>query len=206
MIDITQACTQLNHQVQRLWVIAWQGEVKEILFEITAQTNAQKPHISAVEIDKNNNIRTLCSLPTTQTTQTMPPPAFAHTAQPHTSQYLYQPHATAIKAAMVQQLAAHHNLNMLHHNTAYLFGNELIIDFFGKKFAILHTLKYQPKTIKKQLDSLHITQANIAARNFYATAPQLIHSLKLKSGGSTHLFFTTDHNKTAWCFVCEKTE
>lgn len=194
LIDLTAACLELDQKVAQIWVIALQNEVKEILFELCSQTNAQ-PKVTAVNLSKSGEAHTFC------TPKTAIAPPFATSAK-----YLYEPNASIIKAGLVPALATHFGLEMLHKNTAYLVSQCEQKDFFGRSFSVLHQLKYQPKHLVKQLKELDISQANIAARNFYDKPDELFKTLKLKPGGDVYLFFTTDYQKNAWCFVCRKSE
>ena len=67
---------------------------------------------------------------------------------------------------------------------------EPIADFPGRSFAIESIATMNKKELKQLLAGL--THANIAVRNFPLTVAQLRKKLKLKDGGSTYLFATTD--------------
>ena len=60
----------------------------------------------------------------------------------------------------------------------------------GRSFAIESIATMNKKELKQLLAGL--THANIAVRNFPLTVAQLRKKLKLKDGGSTYLFATTD--------------
>ena len=58
------------------------------------------------------------------------------------------------------------------------------------------------KELSKNLVSLE--RANIAVRNFPMSAEQLRKKLKLKDGGDTYLFATTDAEGAHQLFICRK--
>ena len=49
-----------------------------------------------------------------------------------------------------------------------------------------------------------ITHANISVRNFPLSAPELRKRLKLKDGGETYIFGTTDSRNQHLLLICEK--
>lgn len=81
----------------------------------------------------------------------------------------------------------------MHHispNSHLFVAAEPIADFPGRSFAIESIATMNKKELKQLLAGL--THANIAVRNFPLTVAQLRKKLKLKDGGSTYLFATTD--------------
>ena len=104
--------------------------------------------------------------------------------------YLYEPNASIMKAGcfdvLEQRFAVHH----ISPNSHLFVAAEPIADFPGRSFAIESIATMNKKELKQLLAGL--THANIAVRNFPLTVAQLRKKLKLKDGGSTYLFATTD--------------
>ena len=85
-----------------------------------------------------------------------------------------------------QRFAVHH----ISPNSHLFVAAEPIADFPGRSFAVESIATMNKKELKQLLAGL--THANIAVRNFPLTVAQLRKKLKLKDGGSTYLFATTD--------------
>ena len=104
--------------------------------------------------------------------------------------YLYEPNASIMKAGcfdvLEQRFAVHHISRI----ATCSWAAEPIADFPGRSFAIESIATMNKKELKQLLAGL--THANIAVRNFPLTVAQLRKKLKLKDGGSTYLFATTD--------------
>ena len=104
--------------------------------------------------------------------------------------YLYEPNASIMKAGcfdvLEQRFAVHH----ISPNSHLFVAAEPIADFPGRSFAIESIATMNKKELKQLLAGL--THANIAVRNFPLTVAQLRKKLKLKDGGNTYLFATTD--------------
>ena len=86
---------------------------------------------------------------------------------------------------------------------SHLFvSNEDIKDFPGRQFVIINQTTMNKKEVKQALAG--ITHANVATRNFHLTAQQLRQRLKLKDGGDTYLFGTTNHAGQHLIYICRK--
>ena len=93
---------------------------------------------------------------------------------------------TLMLRPLEQRFAVHH----ISPNSHLFVAAEPIADFPGRSFAIESIATMNKKELKQLLAGL--THANIAVRNFPLTVAQLRKKLKLKDGGSTYLFATTD--------------
>ena len=104
--------------------------------------------------------------------------------------YLYEPNASIMKAGcfdvLEQRFAVHH----ISPNSHLFVAAEPIADFPGRSFVIESIATMNKKELKQLLAGL--THANIAVRNFPLSVAQLRKKLKLKDGGNTYLFATTD--------------
>jgi hypothetical protein len=63
-------------------------------------------------------------------------------------------------------------------------------------------MTYHKKTIKK----LAIQKANITTRNFPETVQEIRNTLKIKDGGTSYMFFTTNMSDEKIVLFCSKVE
>ena len=107
-----------------------------------------------------------------------------------------------MKAGCFAQLAAHYGLTAIAPNS-HLFFSSLLVDAFpGRIFRITAVTTMNKRDLKRALGSL--TQANIATRNFPLSVAELRRRLKLKDGGETYIFATTQTDGTRILIVCRK--
>ena len=116
--------------------------------------------------------------------------------------YLYEPNASIMKAGCFAELAAQFGLTAIAPNS-HLFFSSLLVDAFpGRIFRITAVTTMNKRDLKRALGSL--TQANIATRNFPLSVAELRSRLKLKDGGETYIFATTQTDGTRILIVCRK--
>lgn len=193
VLDIQQACRDLNDRVKEVHVLSWKGEVRELLFLINNQTN-YTPTIHAVSVDDEGNVLTSLSgnydLERDATVQFDSP-----------QQYLYEPAPEVLKAGFFRLVSSYYNLAKLHANTHLYTSNKLVENFPGRVFTMEHKLPVQKKALKKVLEQ---NQANITTRNFPMSVVALRKKLSLKEGGNTYLFATSSKAEGKQLLVCKK--
>ena len=98
--------------------------------------------------------------------------------------------------------ALHYQLQKLHTNTHLYTASHLVPDFQGRTFELKATYTFG----KAQLKALRsvTTQANLAVRNFPASADSLRKRLKLRDGGPYYIFATTLADGTHALLLCER--
>lgn len=186
LLDINAAIKSLNF-VKSIHVIAINNDVKEVLYLL--EKNYSKSHdVKTVNITKHGN----------QVFHFNTSHQSASYSLPKT--YLYEPNAAILKAGAFQEVSSLLNIDKLHKHS-HLYTSSNLIDFPGRVFKITHVLPYQPKKI---IQLLQIKKANIAIRNFPDTVLNIRKKTKLKEGGTTYLFFTTNTNEEKIVAVCEK--
>ena len=116
--------------------------------------------------------------------------------------FLYEPNASVMKAGCFGLLTERYPIKALAIDSHLFVSSEDIKDFPGRQFAITNQTTMNKKEVKQALAG--ITQANVATRNFHLTAQQLRQRLKLKDGGDTYLFGTTNHTGQHLIYVCRK--
>ena len=117
--------------------------------------------------------------------------------------FLYEPNASIMKAGCFDALSDRYpNLVKIAPNSHLFISSEEIPDFPGRSFSIEKTTTMNKKELRKALSG--ITSANIATRNFPLSVNELRKRLKLKDGGNTYIFATTDINTCHILYICAK--
>ena len=117
--------------------------------------------------------------------------------------FLYEPNASIMKAGCFDALCDRYpHLIKIAPNSHLFISSEEIPDFPGRSFSIDKTTTMNKKELRKALSG--ITSANIATRNFPLSVNELRKRLKLKDGGNTYIFATTDINTCHILYICAK--
>jgi len=177
LLDISAGINQLK-DVKTIHVVAVNNEVKELLWILEKEysgdisietaniTTNSKEHFS-FQLQKKNHASSY-SAPLT---------------------YLYEPNAAILKSGGFRQITQQLNVFKLHQHS-HLYTSESLIDFPGRRFKIEKMIPFN----KKETHKLGIKKANITTRNFPETVQNIRKKFKIKDGGETYLFFTTDLN------------
>ena len=121
------------------------------------------------------------------------------TSEPH---YLYEPNASIMKAGCFNLLSQRYAVGQPDKNSHLFLSDKEISDFPGRGFVIDSICSMNKRELKTVLSG--ISQANIATRNFPLSVAELRKRLKLKDGGLTYIFATTDAKKGHILIVCRK--
>lgn len=188
ILDITSTIHELKN-VKEIHVVAVQNEVKELLFLL------QKGYSDTIEVKTCNILK--------DATQEFNFKLGVHKLSDYSEpqKYLYEPNAAILKSGAFHQIATALNIAKLHQHTHLYTSEELVANFPGRIFKIDAILNYDKK---KLLALLPNKKANITIRNFPETVAQIRKKTKIKDGGSTYLFFTTNHLKKHIVVVCSK--
>ena len=116
--------------------------------------------------------------------------------------FLYEPNASIMKAGCFAEIEHRYPVRQLAANSHLFLAADEIGDFPGRRFQILAISPMNKKELSENLVSLE--RANIAVRNFPMSAEQLRKKLKLKDGGDTYIFATTDDVGEHKLFICRK--
>jgi len=181
MLDISLALKQLPETTQ-MHVVSVDGECKELLFLLAAETTLREPRLFCINLRSNapsqffeffrsEEQAAVCRL----------------TDAP--LKILYEPNASLLKAGAFSILTQAFDLYKLHPNSHLYTSETLIPDFPGRAFSIESVFPVHPKDLKIHLGNL--TKANISVRNYPETVAQLRKKTKLNEGGETYLFATT---------------
>lgn len=89
-------------------------------------------------------------------------------------------------------------------NSHLFLSDHEVEDFPGRAFNIVATTTMNKRELKTAL--ANVRTANIAVRNFPLSVAELRKRLKLKDGGETYIFATTDADNQHRLYICRKTE
>lgn len=188
LLDLTATLNDLKH-VKEIHSVAVNNEVKELLW-VLERNYTESITIKTVNI-KKKNIQNFDFKLENETT------ALASYSQPLT--YLYEPNAAILKAGAFNMVSEILNIYKLHKHS-HLYTSHNLLDFPGRRFTIINKLQFNKKTFAK----LKLTKANITTRNFPMSVNTIRKKLKVKDGGDTYLFFTTNQNEEKLILVCSK--
>ena len=180
LLDIDATVRQLNGAVETVYVVAVQGEVKEILFvlgnQITAPENIQ---IQAINLLPDRTVSMGFRRDDERT---------ASVTFGDPQQYLYEPNAAVLKAGAFRLVANRFGLTKLAPNSHLYTSDTLRTDFPGRIFALQSVIKPDTRALKKAVLGL---KANLTVRNFPQSVAELRKKLHLREGGEVYILATT---------------
>ena len=188
LLDLSATLADLKH-VKEIHIVALNNEVKELLwilerdFEgavMVKTVNLKKDHVQHFEFILKDESE-----------------AFANYSKPLT--YLYEPNAAVLKSGGFDSVSVKLAIDKLHKHS-HLYTSNVLLDFPGRRFKIEKILPSNKKIFSKE----KITKANITTRNFPISVSDIRKKLKIKDGGSTYLFFTTDCDNSKIILICSQ--
>lgn len=190
LLDIAIGIKELSY-VKTIHIVAVNNEVKELLWIL------EKGYSSTVSI-KTINIKPkakeefsflldneLKSIPTY--------------SEPLS--YLYEPNAAILKSGAFKLISERLKVKKLHKNS-HLYTSDHLIKFPGRSFKIDKVMLYNKKLLKKEF----VYNANIAIRNFPESVNSIRTKFKIREGGHTYVFFTTNYENKRIVLICTKTD
>lgn len=175
LLDIQAGINELKN-VKSIHIVALHNEVKELLWCL------EKDYTEAVELVAVNITKEDTTVFKTFLDREIEP----HFSEPQ--QYLYEPNAAILKTGKFNDICYDFNLLKLHPHS-HLYTNETLIPFPGRSFKIEQILPYNKQVAKEYLTNL---KANVTIRNFPMKVDEIRKKWKIKDGGDTYLFFTTN--------------
>ena len=190
ILDISKTIEELRF-VKEIHIVAIQNEVKELLFMLEKNYNEG---ISIKTINFTNNSKNKTQVfdfkhPNNKTSNYASP-----------KKYIYEPNAAILKSGGFHEVSTQFKLKKLHQHS-HLYTSDECLEFPGRTFLIKHVCSYNKKEIQKLVPE---KKANITTRNFPETVAQIRKKTKLKDGGSSYLFFTTDRNNKYIVLICSQ--
>ncbi len=188
LLDISVGISELNY-VKTIHVIAVNNEVKELLWILEKGFEAETT-IKTVNINKTVEEIFDFKLNEEQAITT-------NFSEPLT--YLYEPNAAVLKSGGFKSVSKQLNVLKLHQHT-HLYTLQELVEFPGRRFKIDRVLPYNKQLLKKELHQ----KANISTRNFPEAVQQIRKKFKIKDGGDTYVFFTTNLHNEKIVIICKK--
>ena len=188
MLDWHAAVAQLKH-VCEVHIVGVGGECKELLLVMQQHSDRQPLQLYAV----NDGKVFTCSAEEAQQRTPL--------LQTSTFDYLFEPHASLMKAGCFGALSARYGVKGLATNTHLFAAMMPVNDFPGRQFRVLAVTPFSKKCLRSALHG--IEKANLAVRNFPLSVVELRKRLKLKEGGEHYLFATTIGTMHA-LIICKK--
>ncbi|NBL65100.1 class I SAM-dependent methyltransferase [Flavobacterium sp. NST-5] len=188
ILDISAGINELKN-VAKIHVVALENEVKELLWEI------QKDYHNSIEI-KTVNL------------QKNKPETFNYLwklepkillSKPLT--YLYEPNHAILKSGGFDFLIERFNVKKLHQHSHLFTSETLVEDFPGRKFKVENVFPYNKKMMKENIADKN---ANVATRNFPESVENLRKKWKIKDGGNSYVFFSTNLKNEKIVLLCQK--
>ncbi|MBF9251867.1 hypothetical protein I2I11_01025 [Pontibacter sp. 172403-2] len=192
MLDIDLALAQLG-QVTKLWVVAVQNEVKEVLYLLQPEALPAQAERTAVNLLPNGAPQ--------QLTFTKAAEEAAQVSYTDPQEYIYEPNAAILKAGAYRYLGQYLHLSKLHPNSHLYTSATLLPNFPGRAFRCTGLSRYSKKELLRQLPG---KQANITVRNFPESVAGIRRKTGIREGGDTYLFFTTDRHQKPVVLFCRK--
>ncbi|MUV03881.1 class I SAM-dependent methyltransferase [Flavobacterium rakeshii] len=188
LLDIAAGLGEL-HSVKEIYITALNNEVKELLWHLEKGFTGI-PVIHAVNLSKDGEPEVF-----TTTVEDEPDASYSLPLS-----YLYEPNSAIMKSGAFNDVAKQFNLYKLHRHTQ-LYTSDTLIDFPGRKFIINEIVSYGKTEMKK-----HATgqKMNITVRNFPISVEEIRKKWKIKDGGVTYAFFTTDKDNNKLMLICSK--
>lgn len=187
ILDISAGLAEL-HKVKAIHIVAVNNEVKELLWVLQKGFNS-KPALHAASITKEG-------------TDIFTAPLESDTEAPYgmPDKYLYEPNAAIMKSGAFDAVAYDYKLHKLHKHT-HLYTCAELIDFPGRKFIIENVVPYGKTEMKQYIGG---KKMNITTRNFPLTVEELRKKWKIKDGGDTYAFFSTNLKNEKIVLLCSK--
>lgn len=193
MEDITLLLDLLPQTVE-VHVLSVKNEVKELLFLLSREGRGGELPITCVNFaGKNIESRFVFTREGEQE-------AVAELAKA-VGEYLYEPHASILKAGAYKSVGVRFGLQKLHLNS-HLYTTDSAVEFPGRRFRVLAVHTSGGK-LYKQLGKWY-PKANLTVRNFPMSVAELRQRTRIREGGELYLFATTLRDNQRVIIACEK--
>ena len=189
MLDWHKAVSDLGNRVAEVHIVSVANECKELLMLLEADHEGE-PAIHCV----NDGQRLII-----MASQNDVPLSVADSSD---AAFLYEPNASVMKAGCFGVLTQRYPIKAIAADSHLFVSDEEIKDFPGRSFRVDTITTTNKKEQSRALTG--ITRANVATRNFPISAQQLQQRLRLKDGGDTYIFGTTDAMGRHLLYICHK--
>lgn len=187
LLDVSSVLQEIKN-IKKIYAVALNNEVKELLIVLERDFDGT-PHLVACNISGSGEIRN-DEFP-------LQDAEYAPLSTPLT--YLYEPYSSYLKLGQYNSIANRFGVQKLHKHS-HLYTSEMPVDFPGRKFKIERIVPYH----KKDLKFLENSKCNVTTRNFPLKVEEIRKKHKIKDGGDTYVFFTTDLNNDKIVIITKK--
>jgi 16S rRNA G966 N2-methylase RsmD len=188
LLDLAAGLSELQN-VKTIHIVALENEVKELLWELHKNYSGAIS-IKTVNLTKEGDITFEFILDQDS--------ADAKYSLP--KRYLFEPNSAIMKSGGFNEISSQYQLDKLHKHSHLYTSNE-VFNFPGRIFEIQHVIPYTKKEIKIHLEN---SKLNLTTRNFPETVENIRKKWKIKDGGDSYCFFTTDMNNDKIVLLCNK--
>jgi THUMP domain-like len=192
LIDLIYLKKNLS-DIEKLYVISLQNEVKEILVQLK-KGYSRDPEIIAVDL-KPGMKQDLFS-------------SFVHTDKETegatSGEYFYEPAKCIIKAGLTEKYMVYVNLKKIGQVSPYMTGDRLINNFMGRVFYTKYCAVFTKSQFKRYIKDNSIQKANISRRDFPLTVEEIRKQYRIFDGGDEYLYFTTNAKGEKVFYHCRK--
>ncbi len=187
ILDITEAISELKF-VKEVHIVALKNEVKELLFII------EKDYQGTIQfIATNLKADTQDTFSFHSKTSSIP-----RLEKPQN--FLYEPNAAILKSGGFNPVSEFYQVNKLHLHS-HLYTSNNLVAFPGRSFEIINVFDFNKKVLRKKFAN---QKHNITTRNFPITVDEIRKLLRIKDGGDSYLFFTTNKKQQKIVIECKK--
>jgi len=189
ILDITQAISELKF-VKEVHIVALKNEVKELLFILEKDYQGTTQFIAT-----NLKAETKDTFSFNSETSSIPKLEMPQ-------KFLYEPNAAILKSGGFNPVSVFYQLNKLHLHS-HLYTSDNLVTFPGRRFEIINVSDFNKKILKKKFGN---QKHNITTRNFPKSVEEIRKLLKIKDGGDSYLFFTTNKQHSKIVIECKKVD
>ena len=186
MLDIQKGLSQLG-AVSQIHIVSINNECKELLF-LSKFNEITEPRIHCINFSRER-VQTFSF---TINDEESAIPTFS---QP--KKYLYDPNSSILKGGAFKSIAIQFDIDKLGTNTHLYTSNELVKDFPGRTFEVIHQ-----NPSKQELKSL--VQANVITKNYPIKAEEIKKKYSIKDGGHFFLFGIRDQKNKSRILLSRK--
>ncbi|WP_320814707.1 THUMP-like domain-containing protein [Flavobacterium sp.] len=187
LLDLQAGIVELKY-VKKIHIVAIQNEVKELLWEIE---QGYQGSISIISVNIDKDKRTLVETVHQKEYE-------VEFSLPQ--KFLYEPNAALLKSGNFDAISQIYNCKKLHRHS-HLYTSDFIIEFPGRSFRVENIITLQKSEVKEHLLG---KKMNASTRNFPFKVEDLKKKYKIKDGGTTFVFFTTNIENKKIALICTK--
>lgn len=188
ILDISAGLLELSN-VKCIHIVAVDNEVKELIWELSKSFIG---NLNIKTINITNKKREEFGFELNSNAQ------FPNYGSP--KKYLYEPNSAIMKSGGFDKIGIQYQLDKLQQHS-HLYTSDEKIDFPGRVFEVQDAISYAKNEMKSYLEN---KKANITTRNFPDSVEEIRKKWKIKDGGNSYCFFTTDINNHKIVLICTK--